>query len=752
MAYTASSPSSSNSELADQPAELAPVDEASSGYDQLEALLGYLEPQELAEVRQAYEFAEKAHRGQKRHSGEPYITHPVAVACIASHWKLDAAAIMAALMHDAMEDCGVSKADIEAQFGLQVADLVDGLTKLEKINFHSRQESQAESFRKMLLAMAHDIRVILVKLADRMHNMRTMGSSPRSKWGRISQETMDIYVPIAHRLGLNMVYRELQDLSFQYLQPWRYEVLRKATQRASSRRKDLMAQVEQQIAATLSEYDIQARMVCRNKSLYSIYQRMRSQNLSFAQVTDVYGMQMILENKLDCYTTVGLLHTLYKPIPGRFKDFIAIPKVNGYQSLHTTLNGPANVKIEFQLRTEAMDRIAEAGIVAHWLYRKSPLPDENGNGKDQRWLKSMLDIQSETSDAIEFWNNIRSDLFPDAIYAFTPKGKIMALPRGATVVDFAYAIHSKMGDETVSATINGELLPLSTLLANGDVVNVRTVKGASPNPAWLGFVQTGRARSRIRHHIKQLALGESLALGQKLLLQALHAEGVHELPDWHGDGKPTWNQLLHQTGNKSIEELLVDIGQGLRSASVVAEDLRRLLTDQGLKPDALLLSQARFTAHESLSQGVVLIDGSQTVANKYASCCYPIPGDEVTAYLARGEGLIIHRADCPVVKRLQNKDAERFVHVAWADEPVRDFEVGIVVTVVNGRGVLAKVSAALASCEADITSAHVKATKQQHALDMRFAIMVKNTEHLKRVLSALNHTQTVLRAHRIKAG
>ncbi|HMT57234.1 MAG TPA: bifunctional (p)ppGpp synthetase/guanosine-3',5'-bis(diphosphate) 3'-pyrophosphohydrolase [Ottowia sp.] len=727
---------------------MAAANAAAASFAALEAKLDYLDPTDLERVRQSYRYADTAHLGQMRHSGEPYITHPIAVAAQVAEWKLDASALMAALLHDTLEDCGVTKADLVERFGPQVAELVDGLTKLDKIQFNTREEGQAESFRKMLLAMARDVRVILVKIADRLHNMRTMGDMPRSKWGRIATETLEIYAPIAHRLGLNQSYRELQDLSFRHLKPWRYSVLAKALARARQRRGDLIQKVQQELQSALAGAGLNARIVGREKTLYSLYRKMDGKRQSFAQVNDLYGVRIILPRVLDCYTGLGVLHQMYKPVPGRFKDYIAIPKVNGYQSLHTTLVGPASVSIEFQLRTEPMDLVAEAGVAAHWLYKAGLAGNRPDGELGTQWLQSLLDIQNETRDAAEFWDHIKVDLFPDSVYVFTPRGQIMALPQGATTVDFAYAIHSNVGDHTVAAKVNNEQVPLRTELRNGDVVEIITAPVSRPNPAWLGFVRTGRARSRIRSHLKSLAQDESRVLGEKLLAQALRAEGLSQLPGTAERDKPLWDKLLRFTGNRSREEMYADIGLGKRSANMVAKRLVTLLTAEGVKPDALLLTRERYTAHENLSQGAVLLDGAENASVKYATCCRPIPGDGVLGYLGRGEGLVVHTDDCAVARRLQNKDAERFITVAWADEPVRAFEVGIVVTVINGKGVLARVAAAIAAAEADIVHMGMAEETAQDALDLRFVIGVRDREHLDAVLRSLRRTQSVLRASR----
>jgi GTP pyrophosphokinase len=719
----------------------------------LTAKLDYLSPADLEQVRQAYRFADEAHLGQLRHSGEPYITHPIAVAAQCAEWKLDAQALMAALLHDALEDCGVTKIELIERFGAPVAELVDGLTKLDKLQFNTREESQAESFRKMLLAMARDVRVILVKLADRTHNMRTLSDVPRSKWGRISSETLEIYAPIAYRLGLNQTYRELQDLAFRHLRPWRYAILAKAIAKSRGRRRDLIQKVQKELETAFAAIGMPVRIAGREKTLFSIYRKMDEKHLSFAQISDMYGFRVIVPSLGDCYTALGTLHQLYKPVPGKFKDHIAIPKVNGYQSLHTTLVGPSGVNIEFQLRTEAMHVVAESGVAAHWLY-KAKEPDSPTTARlGAQWLQSLLDIQNETRDAAEFWDHVKVDLFPEAVYVFTPKSKIMALPRGATVVDFAYAIHSNIGDRAMAARINGEQVPLRTELKSGDVVEVVTAPVSTPNPAWLSFVRTGRARSKIRHHLKTMAHAESEALGEKLLLQALRAEGIDKFPtdDDAASRSGLWDKLLRFTGNRSRAELLTDIGLGKRIANIVAKRLATLMVESGEKPDALTLTRGRLIAGESAVQGTVTIDGSENSSVQFAPCCRPIPGDSIVGYLGRGEGLVVHVEDCAVARKLLNKDSERFIGVDWSDEPVRPFETGLVVTVVNGQGVLARVASALAVSEADIIHIDMGQEAAQETTDLRFVISVRDRAHLETALRNLRRTPSVLRAERGKS-
>src|SRR6187401_2889338 len=482
----------------------------------------YLPQKDVPLVKSAFEFSESAHRGQSRKSGEPYITHPLAVASILSQWRLDAQGLAAALLHDVMEDTTVTKTELETKFGKPVADMVDGVSKLDQIAFDTREEAQAESFRKMLLAMAQDVRVILIKLADRLHNMRTLDAMAPAHRRRIAGETLDIYAPIANRLGLNSLYLELQDLSFKHLNPMRYRILAAAIKAARGNRREVMNRLLEVIREGLAGENVLAVVSGREKTIYSVYKKMREKRYTFAQVFDIYGVRILVADKTACYAALGVLHELYKPIPGKFKDYVAIPKANGYQSLHTTLFGPFGTPLEAQLRTHDMHRVAEAGVAAHWLYKSGGQLDlAEAQRETHRWLQSLLEIQSESRDSKEFLEHVKGDLFPDEIYVFTPKGKIMALPRGATAVDFGYAVHTDVGHHCVAARINYELMPLRTELKNGDHVEILTSPSARPNPSWLSFVATGKARSRIRHFLKGLQQKESAALGEHLLEQAL---------------------------------------------------------------------------------------------------------------------------------------------------------------------------------------------------------------------------------------
>ena len=742
---------SSSNEVPPPGGAAAPVTKAEAAQASFAALterLDYLDPASVELVCQAYRYADTAHSGQLRNSGDLYITHPIAVAAQCVNWKLDAEALMAALLHDAMEDCGITKADLAERFGTPVAELVDGLTKLEKLQFDTREENQAESFRKMLLAMARDVRVILIKLADRTHNMRTLSDMPRSKWGRISSETLEIYAPIAHRLGLNQTYRELQDLSFRHLHSWRYTTLSKAIHKSRNRRRDLVQKVQADVEAVFTRLGMTARLAGREKTLYAIYQKMVHKHQSFAQVTDLHGFRVIVPSVTDCYTALGMLHQMYKPVPGKFKDYIALPKINGYQSLHTTLVGPSGINIEFQMRTEEMHVIAEAGVAAHWLYKSEEVEGEPAGRLGTQWLQSLLDIQNETRDAAEFWDHVKVDLFPDAVYVFTPKSQILSLPRGATVIDFAYAIHSNVGNHTAAAKINNEQVSLRTALKNGDVVEIITTPTSSPNPAWLGFVRTGRARSKIRNYLKTLAQTESESLGEKLLAQALRAEGMESMPLSDNEEHPLWEKLLHFTGSHSRSDLMTDIGLGKRVASIVAKRVTVLMAEDGHKPDALLLTRERYSSHEKIAQGSVTLDGSENASVQYARCCRPIPGDNIVGYLGRGEGLMVHSADCNVVQKLQHKDSERFITVDWADEPTRLFETGVIVTVSNGKGVLARIAEQLAHSEADITHIDMDDEVALDTVDLRFVVAVRDQAHLEAVLRNLRRTPAVLRATR----
>ncbi len=726
-----------------------------SSFAALADKLDYLTSADLKQVRAAYRFADEAHLGQFRASGGPYITHPIAVAGLCADWKLDAQAIQAALMHDAMEDCGITKPELIERFGAPVAELVDGLTKLDKLQFSTREEGQAESFRKMLLAMSRDVRVILIKLADRLHNMRTMDAMPTDKRARIARETLEIYAPIAHRLGLNQSYRELQELSFRSLRPWRHGAVEKAVARARGNRRDIVERVQKEVERAFKEARVAVQVSGREKTVYSIYRKMREKHLSFAQVSDVFGFRLVLSTLPECYLALGVLHQLYKPMPGRFKDYIAIPKGNGYQSLHTTLVSPLGTAVEFQIRTEPMHMVAEKGIAAHWLYKAHGAAGADAQALGAMWLQSLMDIHDETRDASEFLEHVKIDLFPDSVYVFTPKSKILALPRGATPVDFAYAIHSDVGDHCTGARVNGESVALRAELRSGDVVEVMTAPSARPNPGWLNFVRTGRARSKIRHYLKNLEGEESLRLGEKLLAQALRAEGLQMPPGAPpGDSAetPLWTAMLRWSATRSRDELLIDIGLGKKIPSIVAKRLAALLAEHGARPDALTLTAGRFVTDDAQpTQGLVVIDGSEGATVQLATCCRPIPGDAITGYLGRGEGLLVHAADCAVARRLALRDSEQWISVEWAEAPERSFETAVSVLVSNGKGVLAQVASAVSSAEADIVHLDMGDERAAETTELRLLIAVRDRLHLADVMRTLKRISTVLRVARVKA-
>lgn len=723
--------------------------------------LHYLTAEEIERVRQACYAANEAHQGQRRKNGDPYVTHPIEVAAQCAHWHLDEQALTAALMHDAMEDCGITKAQLCERFGPQVADLVDGLTKLDKLEFFSREHNQAESFRKMLLAMGKDIRVILIKIADRAHNMRTMRDVRREQSRRVSRETLEIYAPMAYRLGLHSIYRELQDLAFEFFHPWRYAVLAKTLEKSRQRSTEHPARdVQKTIEAAFMRRGMAARVSESEKPLYAIYRQMQRKRLSFAQVAqEISALSIVVPSLDDCYVGLGVLHQLYRPVVGRFRDHIAAPKVNGQQSLSTVLLVCPGVELECELRERAMDELAEAAVAARWVHRSGqrqrmavgPSSSEH-DAASMHWIEAMLDIEQETPDTSEFWEHIKTDLVVDAIDVLTPAGHAKALPRGATAVDFAYAIHSSVGQHAVAAQINGEHRPLNTPLAEGDVVHIVTDAQAGPHAAWLSFVKTGRARSKIRHHLKAVAQEQLSEFGAKVLAQALRADGISKLPSEDGPGQAVWEKLLRFTGNKNRDELLADIGMGKRIASVTSKKLAGLLVQAGLaRPDALLMTTQRYAlGHEqTASQGVIVIDGSEGGSVQYAACCRPIPGDRIVGYLGGGEGLMVHMADCPQSQALLQRDSERFLEVEWALETTRGFDTVVIVTLTNGKGALARVASAISLAQADISHVDMGSAPSQTPADLRFTVSVRDRHHLADVLRRLKRTPSVLRARRL---
>ena len=634
-----------------------------------------------------------------------------------------------------MEDTAVTKVEIESSFGKPVADMVDGVSKLDQIEFQSREDQQAENFRKMLLAMAQDVRVILIKLADRLHNMRTLDAMAPAHRERIARETLDIYAPIANRLGLNALYQELQDLSFKNLYPVRYRVLAKAIKAARGNRREVMNRILQSIRDGLKGDAIAATVSGREKTVYSVYKKMRQKHYSFSQVFDIYGVRVLVKDTTACYAALGVLHSLYKPIPGKFKDYVAIPKANGYQSLHTTLFGPFGTPLEAQIRTHDMHRIAEAGVAAHWLYKAGGQLDiAEAQQQTHRWLQSLLEIQSESRDSKEFLEHIKGDLFPDEIYVFTPKGKIMALPRGASAVDFAYAVHTDIGHHCTAARINYELMPLRTELKSGDQVEIMTAPSARPNPSWLSFVATGKARSRIRHFLKTLQQKESAALGERLLDQALASLKVPpETINWE-----RWEALTREYGAKSHLEILADIGTGKRLSFVVAQALTRT---SGQLPDVAAQGPVRHAALQ--------LRGVEGVAIQYGKCCRPIPGDAIVGHFRRGHGLLVHTRDCQTLRK-SRVDSDQVVDVEWAPHVEGVFEAGIRILVDDQRGLLARLATQIADAGGNIEYVSMERPDGDRVVNMFFSVQVRDRRHLAHVMRALRRISEVKRVHRAR--
>ena len=695
-----------------------------------ESRFGYLKQADVARLADAYRFSEAAHKGQTRQSGDPYISHPLAVAEILAGWHLDGQALMAALLHDVMEDTSVTKAEISDTFGKPVAELVDGLSKLDKIEFQSAEDAQAENFRKMLLAMARDVRVILIKLADRLHNMRTLDAVPPAKRRRVARETMEIYAPIANRLGLNTLFHELQELAFSHLHPLRYRVLSKATKAARGNRREVVGKIEVAIKARLAEAGIAATVFGREKHLYSIYRKMIEKQLSFSEVHDIYGFRVIVKDVPTCYLALGTLHGLYKPVPGKFKDYIAIPKGNGYRSLHTALIGPYGVPVEAQIRTEQMHRLAEAGVASHWMYKDDAESLTELQKQTHQWLQSLLEIQNQSVDPHEFLEHVKVDLFPDEVYVFTPKGRILSLPRGATAVDFAYLVHTDIGNRCVAAKVNGELVPLRTELRNGDRVEIITASHAKPNPAWLQYVRSGKARANIRHFLKTMQYGESASLGERLLEQALRALGssLAEIDD------ANWERVNRETVGRTKQELLADIGLGKQLPAVVA---RRLL------------KRAEAAQEVKGKAAQVVIRGTEGMAVQLATCCRPIPGDAIVGSMKKGQGLVVHNAECRQIERSRKNEPDQWIDVEWDPASSRLYQTAIKVMVTNQRGVLAKVASEIADSGSNIDSISMEDDRAVYTT-MLLVLEVSNRQHLARVMRALRRLPDVKKLARVR--
>jgi len=699
----------------------------------LKELLGkaelYLPPEQVARIREAAEFGAEAHQGQKRLSGEPYIAHPLAAAEILADLHLDADTIVGAILHDVIEDTPIAKEDIARRFGADVAEIVDGVTKLDQIKFKNREEAQAESFRKMLLAMVRDLRVIMVKLADRTHNMRTIGAMSPPKRRSIARETLDIYAPVAERLGLYNIKLELEDLGFRALYPQRYRVIERALKRARGNQKEFLGKIEKALREAMEKAGIPGKVESREKHLYSIYKKMRRKRSLLAQVVDVYGLRILVDSNDTCYRALGVVHATYRPMPGRFKDYIAIPRVNGYQSLHTTLFGPNGVPIEVQIRTDDMHNVAEAGVAAHWKYKASGKTDGNDSAQQERaraWISHLMEMQA-SGNAEEFIESVKVDLFPDKVYVFTPKGAILRLPRGATVVDFAYAVHTDVGNRCVAAKVDRRLSPLRTVLRNGQTVQIITAKGASPNPSWVNFVATAKARSSIRHYLKSLQRAEAVELGAQLLNSALEdfQLSVEKID------AAVMNQALQEFHCKDRDDLLAQIGLGERLAPLVA---RRLLP----------------SGHDEAGKITPLtVAGTEGLLVTYARCCRPIPDDPIIAFLSAGRGIIIHRDTCGNVEDY-HKHPEKWQPVAWQKDLNRYFSAEVRIEAENKIGMLASISAAIAGTGTNIGNATVENRDGDVTL-IKLEVEVKDRKHLARVVRTIRHMPEVLRVSRYQA-
>jgi GTP diphosphokinase / guanosine-3',5'-bis(diphosphate) 3'-diphosphatase len=692
----------------------------------------YLEPQQVREIYRAYLFGAEAHEGQCRLSGEPYIFHPIAVARILAEMRLDHHSIVAALLHDVMEDTLTAKDQLAQAFGQEVAELVDGVTKITQIAFESRAEAQAENFRKMLLAMAQDMRVIIIKLADRLHNMRTLGAMPSPKRRRIARETLEIYAPIAYRLGMNALRVELEELGFCALYPMRCRVLRKALAKARANRKEVVDKIEAALKGRLRQEDLEGRVLAQEKHLYSMYRKMRSKGVSFEDVSDLYAFHIIADNVDTCYRVLGAVHNLYKPVPGKFKDYIAIPKVNGYQALHSVLLGPYGVHVEVQIRTGDMDRVASAGITAQWPYDTRGTPVSNAQQRVREWLRGLLEMQKGAGNSVEFLENVKVDLFPQEVYVFTPLGEIKVLPRGATAVDFAYAVHTDVGNTCVAARVDRRLAPLHTQLLNGQSVEIITAPGGKPKPSWLNFVVTAKARANIRHYLKNLQRGEAVDLGRRLLEKELATLSLC-LADIPAE---RLGAVLQEFRLASVEQLFEDTGLGKRLAPLVA---RRLASEP----------EARGKPPEDTASGPLAIKGTEGMVVTFAKCCRPIPGDPIVGFVSAGRGIVIHSPSCKNVAEYR-QHPEKWLNVQWEPQVVGEFPVDIRVEVANQRGVLASVAAAIAEVEANIDNVSITERDGLYTT-LNFTVAVRSRQHLARIIRRVRAGRMVVRIYRAKA-
>ncbi len=707
-----------------------PMTRRGTGFKNLLAKVNYLPPEQLDVIVDAYEFGSQAHEGQRRYSGEAYITHPIAVASILADLHLDYQSIAAAIMHDILEDTPMAKEQIEDRFGAEIAAIVDGVSKLDRLSFNSRAEVQVESFRKMMLAMVEDIRVILLKLADRLHNMQTLDALPKDKRIRIARETLEIYAPIANRLGVYTIKTELEAFGFRFAYPFRYRVLDNAVRKIQGNQRQIIRRISNRLEEALGKAGIPATVTGRQKNLYSIYRKMNEKNRSLSEIADVFGFRLTMQSADDCYRVLGLVHRLYKPMPGRFKDFIAIPRVNGYESLHTTLFGPNGIPIEVQIRTEEMNKVAESGIAAHWQYKASDKEVIPPQVRAREWLSSISEMQS-TADSEEFMEHVKVDLFPDNVYVFTPKGEILRLPRSATCVDFAYAVHTDVGNRCVAAKIDRRLVPLRTAVKNGQTVEIITAKTAHPDPRWVSFVATAKARYSIRQYLKNLQHGEARELGKRLLNQSLRDTGSSLRKIDRGK----MSALLKEFGLQDKNELFEQVGLGERLAPLVTK---------------VLVQHADGNGEASGIHTPISIAGTESLVVSYARCCHPIPGDPVMGYLSAGRGVVVHRNICGNLSEFR-KQPNKWIAVNWEKDIDREFSVEILVEVVNQTGVLADIAARIADTGSNIEQVSVDERHEELA-DLSFSILVKDRTHLARVIRGIRSMPVVNRINRTIAG
>ena len=700
--------------------------------DLIKLLESYLEPDQVQEVYRAYLFGAEAHDGQHRMTGEPYIYHPVAAARILADLRLDHKSIIAAILHDVIEDTSTVKEQIAAEFGNDVAELVDGVSKLTQIEFASHAEAQAENFRKMLLAMVRDIRVILVKLADRLHNMRTLGVMRPDKRRRIARETLDIYAPIANRLGINALRVELEELGFAALYPLRYKVLKKAVYDARGHRKEVLKKIETSIRRRVQQENIDGRVLGREKHLYSLYKKIRDKTLSFEETYDVYAFRIVVDEVDTCYRALGVMHNLYKPVPGKFKDYVAIPKANGYQSLHTILFGPYGVPLEVQIRTKEMDKVAEAGVAAHWVYKSGDKNVDQMHTSAREWLRELLDMQKHAGNSLEFLENVKLDLFPDAVYVFTPAGEIMKLPHGATVIDFAYAVHTDIGDTCIAAKINRQLVPLRSTLHNGQTVEIVTAEGAYPSPAWLSFVVSAKARSNIRHHQKNLKREEAIDLGRRMLNRAL---AVFNTSAEEVSGKQV-QTLLKDYHLETVDDLLVEVGMGRRPSVLVARALASVSDAGASAPD------------ENKAMLPLVIKGTEGMVTRFSKCCRPIPGDPVVGIITGGRGIMIHTQTCRNISE-SKYPPQNSLDVQWEPGLDEEFPVEVSVVVEEQRGMLATVASVIGDAGSNIENVGIE-DGDGLTNTLKFRISVHNREHLASVMRRVRSIPSVIRISRDK--